>query len=106
MRSTLQEPVPPYIGVDLTDRYSRNCRPSDVCGLRRNGNDTFTASFWLWQWDAAPKMLDVTSIVMELTAARAAMFDGLRDSPLPVMRFALVKRSRTVWAKQDTCDRG
>jgi hypothetical protein len=76
MRSTLNGAVPAYLGVDLTDRYSRSHRPSDVCGLQQNEGGTLTASFWLWYWDPAPESLDVTPIVTELTVARAVMFDG------------------------------
>src|SRR5438309_1155440 len=76
MRSTFHGAVPPYIGVDLTDRYSRGCRPSDVCGLTRSENGSLTASFWFWEWDPAPRRLDVTAIIRELTTVRAAMLDG------------------------------
>jgi hypothetical protein len=76
MHSTLKDSVPPYLGVDLTDRYAKSCRDIDVCGLRRAENGTLTASFWVWRWDAGPGALDVTAIANELSAARAAMLDG------------------------------
>jgi hypothetical protein len=76
MHSTLKDSVPPYLGVDLTDRYAKNCRDIDVCGLTHGENGTLTASFWVWQWDAGPGALDVTVIANELSAARAAMLDG------------------------------
>jgi len=76
MRSTLRGTVPPYIGVDLTDRYSFGCKPSDVCGLTRNDSGELKASFWFWEWDRAPGRLDVVAITQELTATRAVMFDG------------------------------
>jgi hypothetical protein len=74
--STLKDSVPLYIGGDLTDRYSKNIRDVDVCGLMPGENNTLTASFWFWSWDAAPGALDVTAIAKELSATRAAMLDG------------------------------
>lgn len=76
MNSTLKGRVPPYLGGDLTDRYSKNCRDVDVCGLTPGKNDTLTASLWIWRWDAAPKVLEVTVIAKELAATRAVMLDG------------------------------
>lgn len=34
MESTRLAPVPPHLGVDLTDRYSAECRDIDACGLQ------------------------------------------------------------------------
>ncbi len=76
MDSTLNGRVPEYLGADLTDRYSRSCRNVDVCGLTRGENSKLMATFWSWQWDAAPEALDVTVVARELKATRAAMLDG------------------------------
>ena len=76
MKSTFRGTVPPYLGGDLTDRYAKSCRDIDVCGLTCGENDDLLASFWLWRWDPASSALDVTVIVGELTATRAAMLDG------------------------------
>lgn len=76
MRSTLSSPVPPYVGADLTDRYSGECRDIDVCGLTPSGAGRLVASFWRWQWDPAPHVLDVAVIANELSSARVAMLDG------------------------------
>jgi hypothetical protein len=75
MRSTLSGSVPPYIGADLTDRYSVHCRDIDVCGLTPSGSG-FRASFWHWNWDRAPLPLNVAAVAKELQAARVAMLDG------------------------------
>jgi hypothetical protein len=40
--------VPPFIGADLTDRYSKRCRPSDVCGLTPTKGGKLEATFWKW----------------------------------------------------------
>jgi hypothetical protein len=80
MNSTLKGSIPPYLGVDPTDRYSRRCRPADVCGLMPGDNDRLKAFFWFWQRDTASGALDLTAIVNELKATRAAMFDGPRDT--------------------------
>jgi hypothetical protein len=76
MRSTLEGGVPPYLGADLTDRYSKGCRPIDVCGLTPGDGNTLAARFWTWEWDRAPRPLDVAGLVGELAATRAAMLDG------------------------------
>lgn len=76
MRSTLSAPVPEYIGADLTDRYSVQCRDIDVCGLTPTGSAGLRAVFWHWHWDRAPQPLDVAAIAKELRAARVAMLDG------------------------------
>jgi hypothetical protein len=68
--------VPPYLGVDLTDRYSRQCRASDVCGLAPTRRGKLEATFWTWEWDRAPKRLDVGTIVEELAEAECALLDG------------------------------
>lgn len=75
MRSTLNE-VPPYLGADLTDRYSSACRATDVCGLTPVADSTLEASFWTWEWDPAPQPLVVTAIAKELAGTRVAMLDG------------------------------
>lgn len=82
MKTTRTGPVPPYIGADLTDRYSSGCRPVDVCGLTPIEEGLFRASFWQWEWDPASQELDVKSICEELTVARCSMLDapqGLAD---------------------------
>ncbi len=76
MHSTLVAEVPPYIGVDLTDRYSAQCRSIDVCGLTPAGSKRLNTCFWHWHWDRAPHGLEVTAIVNELRGARVAMIDG------------------------------
>src|SRR5947208_3575356 len=76
MWSTLSAPVPEYIGADLTDRYSAQCRGIDVCGLTPAGNTGLRAAFWHWLWDRAPRPLDVAAIANEIRAARVAMLDG------------------------------
>lgn len=76
MYSTCVGSVPPYIGIDLTDRYAASCRAIDICGLTPSENGELNASFWFWQWDTASETLDVAAIVKELTATRAAMLDG------------------------------
>ncbi len=76
LKSTLKGCVPPYLGADLTDRYSKGCRNVDVCGLTRGKNGKLMASFWAWWWDAAPAELDVIVIAEELGKARIAMLDG------------------------------
>ena len=76
MRSTLSSEVSPYLGADLTDRYAAGCRDIDVCGLTPASDNLLHASFWHWQWDRAPQVLDVDLIVHELRGARVAMLDG------------------------------
>ena len=46
MQSTLSGPVPPYLGADLTDRYSAQCRAIDVCGLTPARDGRLLAAFW------------------------------------------------------------
>lgn len=75
MRSTLSVSVPPYIGADLTDRYSAHCRDIDVCGLTASRSG-FRAAFWHWNWDRAPLPLNVGAVAKELRASRVAMLDG------------------------------
>ena len=76
MQSTLSITVPEYIGADLTDRYSVQCRDIDVCGLELAGSNRLHAAFWHWRWDRAPQPLDVAGIASEIRAARVAMLDG------------------------------
>jgi hypothetical protein len=76
MHSTLEGDVPPYVGVDLTDRYSKSCRNVDVCGLTPRSTEKLIATFWYWRWDVPPGILDVTMIVEELRKCRTAMLDG------------------------------
>ena len=76
MWSTLSAAVPAYVGADLTDRYSEQCRAIDVCGLTPDGNAGLRATFWHWHWDRAPQPLEVTAIADEVRATRVVMFDG------------------------------
>lgn len=79
MKSTLQGPVPPYLGVDLTSRYRKTKRgpgrPVDVCGLTPAA-EGFEPVFWLWEWDEPEGPMDVAPIAEELRAARIALLDG------------------------------
>jgi hypothetical protein len=76
MYSSLTGSVPPYIGVDLTDRYAIGCKAIDVCGLSPGTGAGLTASFWSWQWDPAPQRLSMSPIIKELNASKVAMVDG------------------------------
>jgi hypothetical protein len=76
MQTTRLGTVPPYLGIDLTDRYSAECRDIDVCGLEPLGNGRFAASFWHWKWDRAPHTLDIRLLRPELRTARLIMIDG------------------------------
>lgn len=76
MESSLNGNVPEYIGADLTDRYSSQCRDVDVCGLTTDTSGGFRASFWVWRWDPAPQPLDAAAIAAEISAARTALLDG------------------------------
>lgn len=67
--------VPPYLGVDLTDRHAKTVRPIDVCGLRPEGG-ALRAEFWAWSWTPAPAPIDPAALLPELRASRAVMIDG------------------------------
>jgi hypothetical protein len=76
VQSSLNAKVPEYVGADLTDRYSGDCRDVDVCGLTPDESGGLRALFWRWHWDPAPKPLDVAVVASELAAARVSMVDG------------------------------
>jgi hypothetical protein len=71
----LIEPVE-YLGIDLSDRYAKNRRPNDVCGLTSVECDKLSATFWLWEWSEPERRLDVSEIVKEMRTAKATMIDG------------------------------
>jgi hypothetical protein len=79
MKSTRNrsENVPPYIGADLTDRYSGGNEPRaiDACGLIPDG-PKLHARFWKWIWDPGHATLDVGDIAEEIRVARWTMIDG------------------------------
>jgi hypothetical protein len=76
MRSTLSGPLPAYIGVDLTDRYSRQCRDIDICGLNPIRDGSLQSSFWSWSWDRPPLPLALGAVAEEIHAAKLIMVDG------------------------------
>ncbi len=76
MKTTNTGQLATYLGADLTDRYSKACRPTEVCGLELLPTASLSASFWQWEWDRGPEELDVHSILPELRSARSSMFDG------------------------------
>ena len=71
----LIEPVE-YLGIDLSDRYAKNRRPNDVCGLTSVECDKLSATFWLWEWSEPERRLDVSEIMKEMQTAKATMIDG------------------------------
>lgn len=76
MRTTLTGSIPPYLGVDLTDRYSQSCRPIDVCGLTPISAGGFSARFWTWEWETSIQGLKIEGIETELHNAKCIMIDG------------------------------
>lgn len=72
---TLIGPVD-YLGIDLSDRYAKNRRPSDVCGLTSIECNKLSAAFWLWEWPKPEQRLDVSEITEEIRAAKSTMIDG------------------------------
>lgn len=75
MKSTRSSAVPPYLGVDLTDRHAGSARPIDVCGVRVEG-DALRAEFWQWLWNPSAEPVDVTALLPELQESRSVMIDG------------------------------
>lgn len=71
------ETIPPYLGADLTDRYSGGNAPRaiDVCGLVPDEKHLH-ARFWTWGWDPGCEVLDVTEIAREIRNARWTIIDG------------------------------
>lgn len=82
MHSTRRSTVPPYLGVDLTDRHGSQARPVDVCGVRVDGN-ALRAEFWQWTWGPSAAAVDVTEILPELRESRSVMIDGPQGFALP-----------------------
>src|SRR5579871_4901672 len=104
MQSTLSDPVPLYIGADLTDRYSAQCRDIDVCGLTPARDGPLQAAFWRWRWDRAPQPLNVAPVAQELRAARVAMLDGPQALACPGTALRVCERqSACVGKTPDTC---
>jgi hypothetical protein len=68
------DPLPRFLGVDLTDRYGRHPRPIDVCGL----NDDLQAHWWTWEWPATRSAVDITHIADEIRHAQEVMIDGVQ----------------------------
>jgi hypothetical protein len=86
LNSTQKGDVPPYLGIDLTDRYAVECRPIDVCGLKPTENGDLISSFWHWEWDPGGMPLNIEAIeaiVEELKASKAAMLDGPQGLATP-----------------------
>ena len=94
MKSTLglSESIPPFIGVDLTDRYARRPRPIDVCGLTPRADGGFAATFWKWHWPAPEEPLGIEAILREVTAADATMLDGPQALCFPGVRMRECER--------------
>lgn len=65
-----------YLGIDLSDRYAKNRRPNDVCGLTSIGGNKLSAAFWLWEWPEREQRLNVSEIAKEIGAAKSTMIDG------------------------------
>ena len=65
-----------YLGVDLSDRYAKNRRPNDVCGLIAIECHKLSAKFWLWEWPEPERRLDLSEIAKEIGAAKSTMIDG------------------------------
>lgn len=66
----------PYLGVDLTDRYSRGRRPIDVCGLWPASDGSFSARFWQWLWPAPAQPLRADVVAAEIRTSRSTMLDA------------------------------
>jgi len=75
METSLTEDIPPFIGADLTDRYSPSCRPISVCGMRPYGN-RIKAKFWIWTWTPGPADLSPNGIKQELIKTQVVLLDG------------------------------
>lgn len=63
-----------YLGVDVTDRFSKAARPMDVCGLEPK-TDGLIAHFWKWSW-GRPGNVSVSAVLHEFRAARSLMLDA------------------------------
>lgn len=84
--------VPPFIGVDLTDRYANAARQIDVCGLSPVDGGGFQAMFWTWKWDAPRVPLNIEDVLHEIRNARATMIDGPQALCLPGHRMRECER--------------
>lgn len=62
-----------YIGIDPTDRYARHPRLNDICIVELS-NGRLVARFDSWAWPSDP--LDVQSLLVKITDARAVLIDG------------------------------
>ncbi len=63
-----------YLGVDVTDRFSKVPRPMAVCGLQVSG-DSLTPHFWSWSWGPCGP-IDVSALLPEISLAKAVLMDG------------------------------
>ena len=75
---TTRRPMEPvdYLGIDLSDRYAKNRRPNDVCGLTSIDCKNLSAKFWFWEWPESERRLDVSEIAKEIGAVKSTMIDG------------------------------
>jgi hypothetical protein len=87
MRSSFEGTfIPPYIGVDLSDRYANQPRPVDVCGLTPVANGgAFDAKFWQWAWPTGgdPLVVQDSRVLHEVLSATAVMIDGTQGLASP-----------------------
>lgn len=78
--------IPPYIGVDLSDRYANQPRQIDVCGLTpvANGGGV-DAKFWQWAWPTSgdPLVVRDSRVLHEVLSAAAVMIDGTQGLASP-----------------------
>ena len=69
------EPVD-YLGIDLSDRYAKNRRPNDVCGLTSIEQNKLSSAFWQWEWSEPEHRIDVSEITAKIRGAKSTMIDG------------------------------
>lgn len=91
MRTTLTGPVPPFVGADLSDRYSEECRPTDMCGLVPEPGG-LRPQFWLWEWDGPDHALDAAPVAAELEAANVAVLDAPQGLAAPTRTMRACER--------------
>src|SRR5687767_10468455 len=65
-----------YLGIDLSDRYAKQRRPNDVCGLTSIEPNKLSSVFWQWEWSEPEHRIDVSEITAEISAAKSTMIDG------------------------------
>jgi hypothetical protein len=65
-----------YLGIDLSDRYAKQRRPNDVCGLTSIEPNKLSSVFWQWEWSEPQHRIDVSEITAEIRAAKSTMIDG------------------------------